>query len=78
MVRAFDERVATRDVDKLFRPDGPVLEASWEVAEELGLPKSWLNNQASSYVSGRAGRGTPAYDHANLRVLTRRPNTCSQ
>ena len=27
------------------------------------------NNQASSYVSGRAGRGTPVYDHPNLRVM---------
>jgi hypothetical protein len=73
MVLAFDERVATRDVDALFRPDGPVLEAAWEVADELGLPRSWLNNQASSYVSGRAGRGTPVYDHPNLRVLTTPP-----
>lgn len=73
MVLAFDDRVATRDVDALFRPDGPVLEAAWEVADELGLPGSWLNNQASSYVSGRAGRGTPVYDHPNLRVLTTPP-----
>jgi hypothetical protein len=40
MVLAFDERVATRDVDALFRPDGPVLEAAWKVADELGLPRS--------------------------------------
>jgi hypothetical protein len=73
MVLAFDDRAATRDVDALFRPDGPVLEAAWEVADELGLPRSWLNNQASSYVSGRAGRGTPVYDHPNLRVLTTPP-----
>ena len=73
MVLAFDARVATRDVDALFRPDGPVLEAAREVADELGLPRSWLNNQASSYVSGRAGRGTPVYDHPNLRVMTTPP-----
>lgn len=70
MVLAFDSRAATRDVDALFLPDGPVLEAAAEVAEELGLPRSWLNNQASSYVSGRAGKGTPVYDHPNLRVLS--------
>lgn len=69
MVLAFDARAATRDVDALFSPDRPVLEAAWEVAGELGLPRSWLNNQASSYVSGRAGRGTPVYDHPNLRVM---------
>jgi hypothetical protein len=73
MVLSYDARAATRDVDALFRPDGPVLEAAREVADELALPRSWLNNQASSYVSGRAGRGSPVYDHPNLRVLTTPP-----
>lgn len=70
MVLAFDARAATRDVDALFEPDGHVLDAAREVAAELELPRSWLNNQASSYVSGRAGRGTPVFDHPNLRVMT--------
>ncbi len=69
MVLAFNSRQATRDVDAVFAPDTHVLEAAREVADELGLPKSWLNNQASSYVSGVAGRGTPVFDHANLRVM---------
>lgn len=69
MVLAFNSRQATRDVDAVFAPDTYVLEAAREVAIELGLPKSWLNNQASSYVSGVAGRGTPVFDHANLRVM---------
>lgn len=73
MVLTYDERAATRDVDALFRPDDAVLEAAHEVARELELPQSWLNNQASSYVSGRAGRGTPVYDHPNLRVMTTPP-----
>jgi hypothetical protein len=30
MVLAFDERAATRDVDALFQPDGPVLQAARE------------------------------------------------
>lgn len=70
MVLAFDARAATRDVDALFAPDSEVIEAAKEVAVDLGLPRSWLNNQASSYVSGRAGRGTPVFDHPNLRVMT--------
>ena len=73
MVLAFNSRVATRDVDALFRPDKHVLEAAHEVADELGLPKSWLNNQVSVYVSGRAGRGTPVFDHPNLRVMVTPP-----
>lgn len=71
MVLAFDERASTRG--RAVEPDRPVIEAAWEVAEELRLPRSWLNNQASSDLSGRAGRGTPAYDHPNLRVLTTPP-----
>jgi len=73
MVLAFKHRVATRDVDAVFEPDGHVLEAAREVAKELGLPPSWLNNQASTYVSGRAGRGTPVFDHPHLRVMTTPP-----
>ena len=69
MVLAFNSRQATRDVDAVFAPDTYVLEAAREVAVELGLPKTWLNNQASSYVSGVAGRGTPVFDHPNLRVM---------
>ena len=73
MVLAFDARAATRDVDALFEPDTQVLDAARDVARELGLPASWLNNQASSYVSGRAGRGTPVFDHPNLRVMMTPP-----
>jgi len=67
------ERLATRDVDALFEPDGHVLDAAREFAAELELPRSWLNDQASSHVSGRAGRGTPVFDHPNLRVMTTPP-----
>ena len=73
MVLAFNSRAATRDVDAVFKPDSYVLEAAHEVADELRLPKSWLNNQASVYVSGRAGRGTPVFDHPNLRVMVTSP-----
>lgn len=73
MVLAFDSRAATRDVDALFVPDGHVLDAAKDVASQLGLPASWLNNQASTYVSGRAGRGTPVFDHPHLRVMTTPP-----
>ena len=73
MVLTFNARAATRDVDALFECDGHVLDAAREVADQLGLPRSWLNNQAPSYVSGRAGRGTPVFDHANLRVMTTPP-----
>ncbi len=69
MVMAYDSRRSTRDVDALFSPDGPVLESVREVARELRLPDSWLNNQASSYVSSKAGKGRAVFDHPNLRVI---------
>lgn len=74
MVLAFDARPTTRDVDAVFVSDGPMLEAAAAVAHELGLPRSWLNNQAAGYVSSRAARGTPVYDHPNLRVLITPPS----
>jgi len=73
MVLAFDARAATRDVDALFASDTLVLEAAQLVAKKFGLPRCWLNDQASSYVSGRAGRGTPVFDHPHLRVMTTPP-----
>jgi hypothetical protein len=73
MVLAFHSRLATRDVDAIFAPDTEVLEAAWVVAKKLGLPKSWLNNQASSYMSGKAGKGTPVFDRPSLRVSVTPP-----
>ena len=46
MALAYDSRRATRDVDALFKPHGIVLEEA-QVSAELGLPKWWLNEQAS-------------------------------
>lgn len=73
MVLAFHSRLATRDVDAIFAPDTEVLEGAWAVAKKLGLPKSWLNNQASSYMSGKVGRGTPVFDRPSLRVSVTPP-----
>lgn len=56
MLLAYNSRVTTRDIDALFSTDGPMLEAIREVADEMGWPRTWLNNQASGYVSRRLGR----------------------
>jgi hypothetical protein len=47
MALAYD---ATRDVDSLFVPHGVVLEEARNVAQDLGLPAWWLNEQASVYI----------------------------
>ncbi|MGH7746527.1 MAG: hypothetical protein ACREQ5_17460, partial [Candidatus Dormibacteria bacterium] len=51
MVLAFKSRPATREIDAIFEPDTEVHLAAVEVAAELGLPRYWLNNQASVYLS---------------------------
>jgi len=51
MVLAFKSRPATREIDAIFEPDTEVHTAAVEVAAELGLPRYWLNNQASVYLS---------------------------
>ena len=60
MVLAYDSRRATRDFDAMFKLHGIVLEEAQAVAAELGLPKWWLNEQASSYVAPGGIRPHPA------------------
>ena len=69
MLLAYDSRVITRDVDALFAPDGAILEAAREVATQMGWPRSWLNNQASSYMSRTPGEGAAVFDHPYLQVV---------
>lgn len=78
MALAYDATRVTRDVDALFVPHGVVVEESRAVADELGLPPWWLNEQASVYVSGKDDPGKRrVFDHPNLRVMAASPNTSS-
>jgi len=61
MALAYDPRRATRDIDAIFKPHGVVVEEAQAVAEELGLPRWWLNEQASSYVAGAVIPVRPGY-----------------
>jgi hypothetical protein len=51
MALAYDARRSTRDIDAVFKPHGLVLDEARAVADELGLPQWWLNEQASAYVA---------------------------
>jgi hypothetical protein len=53
MALAYDAARVTRDVDAVFMPHGIVLEEARKVADDLGLPNWWLNEQASVYISGK-------------------------
>jgi predicted nucleotidyltransferase len=74
MAMAYDATRVTRDVDAMFVPHGVVVEESRAVANELGLPPWWLNEQASVYVSGKEDPGKRrVFDHPGLRVMAASP-----
>jgi predicted nucleotidyltransferase len=71
---AYDARRATRDIDAVFKPHGIVHEEALALAAELGLPRWWLNEQASAYVAPGGDPQAPrSFDHPGLRVLTASP-----
>ncbi len=75
MALAYDATRVTRDVDAMFVPHGVVVEEAHAVAQELGLPPWWLNEQASVYVSGQADPGKRrVFDHPGLRVMVASPD----
>jgi predicted nucleotidyltransferase len=74
MALAYDAKRVTRDVDARFVPHGIVLEEARQVAEDLGLPPWWLNEQASVYISGKDDPGKRrVFDHPGLRVMAASP-----
>ncbi len=74
MALAYDATRVTRDVDSLFVPHGIVLEEARNVAQDLGLPAWWLNEQASVYISGKDDPDRRrVFDHPGLRVTAASP-----
>lgn len=56
------------------KPHGLVVEEAQSVADELGLPHWWLNEQASSYVAPAGDPAAPrVFDHPGLRVSAASP-----
>lgn len=74
MALAYDARRVTRDVDARFVPHGIVLDEARQVAQDLGLPPWWLNEQATVYISGKEDPGKRrVFDHPGLRVMAASP-----
>jgi predicted nucleotidyltransferase len=74
MALAYDATRVTRDVDARFIPHGIVLEEAGRVADDLGLPPWWLNEQATVYISGKDDPGKRrVFDHPGLRVMAASP-----
>jgi hypothetical protein len=75
MALAYDADRVTRDVDARFVPHGIVHEEAMRVAEDLGLPRWWLNEQASVYISGKDDAGKRrVFDQPGLRVMAASPH----
>jgi predicted nucleotidyltransferase len=74
MALAYDARRSTRDIDAVLQPHGVVLDEAKIVAEELGLPQWWLNEQGSVYVAPGGDAAAPrVFDHPGLRVSAASP-----
>lgn len=74
MALAYDANRVTRDVDARFVPHGIVLDEARQVAQDLGLPPWWLNEQATVYISGKDDPGKRrVFDHPGLRVMAASP-----
>ncbi len=74
MALAYDSRRVTRDIDAVIRSHGVVLDEAHALADELGLPRWWLNEQASVYVAPGGDPDAPlTFDHPGLRVSTASP-----
>ena len=55
--------------------EGAVLEEARAVADELGLPSWWFDEDATALVAGRDGRGRRrVFDHIGLRVMAASPH----
>ena len=68
-VLAFDERQATRDVDSRYTSTSAVDRVSAEIARRLGLPHSWLNEQATAYLPAAEDDGAVVvHDSPSLTV----------
>lgn len=70
MVTEYHARDATADIDADdITPHGAVERAALIVAEEMGLPRSWLNQQASAYVPrGASWHRSHSFDHPHLHL----------
>jgi hypothetical protein len=67
-------RVVRPVISTLFQPHGVVVEEARAVADELGLPPWWLNEQASVYIApGGDVAASRVFDHPGLRVSAASP-----
>ena len=72
MVLVFRARPATRDVDAVILSEHAAVErAVRDVGQEMALPRSWLNEQATAYLPRQKDpHPLVVFDHPSLRVMS--------
>lgn len=69
MALLHDADRVTRDVDGVaLQGHGPLVDAARAVAAELHLPRGWLNEGVSAYLSAQPDRTTPVHDGPALSI----------
>lgn len=74
MVLAFTARMTTKDVDAIFQPTQLVRESAAQIAREMDLPSTWLNDAVKGYISAKHETIEGALpQYPNLRLLMPTP-----
>lgn len=75
MALAYDADRVTRDADSLIvDAHGPVTDGALRLADELDLPRSWLNEHASAYIPRGTDAAAPVvFDDPHLKVTAASP-----
>ena len=73
MCLVLNARPSTKDVDALFAPTKELRDAAAEVALEMDLPATWLNDGAKGFLS-RRDDFDPFLDLDHLKVYTAAPS----
>ena len=71
MVLAFSARLATKDVDALFKPPKMIRDLASRVATELHLQNDWLNDGVKGFLSPRhetTAGNLPQFPHLRLTM----------
>lgn len=73
MVLAYSARRVTRDIDAIFEPKVAVYEAARVVAEDEGLPDSWLNDAVKAFAPGEDADRRVIFSTSALEVAVASP-----
>jgi len=73
MALAYDATRVTRDVDAVFVPKAEIYREARAVAEDFGLPETWLNDAVKGFLAGEDRESVPVLEVPGLRVMAASP-----